>query len=404
MPQRFLIGLSSGAGLNGVEAALVRAEGIGLQMTLHFQRFVSQQHSRDVRELLRSAASGVAVPARTLALLHRILGDSFANAVRQLLEDAKFEPKRILCIGCSGHSLWHESDGRLPATLNIGLASAIAERTGLTTLIDARSQDVVAGGQGALLTALPDWLLFRDQGESRVLVHLGSAATLVALPAACHPKQVIGCQAAPCGLLLDSFMHRLTAGKELFDRFGKHAVQGCCIDPLLERWLAHPFLQRRPPRHVSPLDFGEEFITQAAQLARQLDGSLHDLLCTATHFVARAIVEALRRWIPWRPARVLVSGGGIHNGFLWRLLEQLLAPLRLEKIDVCGVPAEARKATAFAALAALTLDAVPGNLPALTGASGARLLGSIAPGDPANWSACVAWMARQTAMPRLVAA
>lgn len=404
MSQRWLIGLSSGSGLGGVDVALVRAQGIGLEMKLQFERFLHQSYAREVRELLRGAALGTALPVRTLALLHRVLGDSFAGAVRQLMDEARLDPLRVLCIGCSGHTLWHETEGRLPTTLNVGLASAVAERTGLTTLTDPRSQDVVAGGHGGPLTALADWLLFRDQVEPRVLLHLGSMVTVLALPAACLPKQVMAFHAAPCGLLLDAFMHHLTAGKEPFDSFGKHAVQGRCIEPLLDRWLAHPLLQRKPPRMVSPRDFGEEFLTQAVQWARHMDRSLHDLLCTATHFVARATVEALRRWTPWVPARVLVSGGGVHNGLLWRLLEQQLAPLRLEKIDVCGVPCEARKAVAHAALAGLTLDAVPGNLPAVTGASGFRLLGSITPGNPANWSACLAWMARRTAMPRMAAA
>jgi anhydro-N-acetylmuramic acid kinase len=404
MSQRLLIGLSSGSGLGGIDAALVRVEGIGLDMTVHLERLAHQPHSREVRDLLRAAATNVAMPVRTVALLHRVLGDSFANAVRQLLDDAKLDSRGITCIGCSGHTLWHEPDGRFPTTLNAGVASAVAERTGLTTLTDPRSADVLAGGHGALVTALADWLLFRSETEPRVLIHLGGAAALVALPAACRAKQVIGFHAAPCGMLLDGFMRHLTGGRESFDSFGKHAVQGCCIEPLLERWLAHPLLHRKPPKIVAARDFGEEFIAQAAQWARQMDRSLHDLLCTTTHFVARATVEALRRFVPWPPHRVLVSGGGVHNGFLWRLLEQQLAPLRLEKTDACGVPCQARKAIAFAALAALTLDAAPGNLPAVTGASGARLLGSITPGNPNNWSACVAWMARQTAMPRLAAA
>ncbi len=404
MSHRWFIGLSSGAGLSGVDAALVRAEGTGLGMALHLERFLHQPYPREVRDLLRGAASGEPTPVRTVALLHRVLGESFAGAVRQLVDEAKFDLRQVLCVGCSGHTLWHETDCRYPTTLNVGLASAVAERTGLTTLTDPRSQDVVAGGQGGPLTPLADWLLFRDPLEPRVLIHLGSVATALALPASCHPKQIIGFHAAPCCLLLDSFIQRLTGGKEPFDTFGKHAVQGRCIEPLLERWLAHPLLQRKPPRTISPRDFGEEFIAQSVQWAKQMDRSLHDLLCTATHFAARATVEALRRWMPWAPGRVLVSGGGVRNGFLWRLLEQQLAPIPLAKIDACGIPCEARKAVAFAALAALTMDAVPGNLPAVTGANGSRLLGSITPGSSANWSQCLACMARQAAAPRLAAA
>ncbi|MCI0683874.1 MAG: anhydro-N-acetylmuramic acid kinase [Gemmataceae bacterium] len=403
MTQRCFIGLSSGSGLSGVDAALVRVDGAGLGMKPRLLHFVHQAYPRDVRGLLRGVASSAPAPVRTVALLHRLLGELFAGSVRLLADEAKFDLRHVLCIGCSGHTLWHEPDCRYPTTLNIGLASAVAERTGLTTLSDPRAQDVVVGGHGVPLTPLADWLLFRDPAEARVLVHLGGTATVSALPASATPKQVAGFQAAPCCLLLDGFMQRLTGGKEPFDAFGKHAVQGRCIEPLLERWLAHPLLQRRPPRVMSRRDFGDEFIEQAVQAAKQTDRSLHDLLCTATHFVARSIIEALRRFVPWSPARVLVSGGGVRNGFLWRLLEQHLTPTPLAKLDLCGIPSEARKAVAFAALAALTVDGVPGNLPGVTGASGPRLLGSFTPGTPENWSRCLGWMARQAATPRLAA-
>jgi 1,6-anhydro-N-acetylmuramate kinase len=114
-----------------------------------------------------------------------------------------------------------------------------------------------------------------------------------------------------------------------------------------------------------------------------------------THFVAQAIVHSLQNDLPAMPARVLLGGKGVRNGFLWRLLEQKLAPIPLEKTDVYGVAAEAHQAVAHAGLAALTLDGVPINLPSVTGASGPRVLGQFTPGSNANWARCLAWMARQ---------
>jgi len=94
---------------------------------------------------------------------------------------------------------------------------------------------------------------------------------------------------------------------------------------------------------------------------------------------------------------VLLSGGGTRNGFLWHLLEQQFAPLPLSKTS--GVAAEARKSVSAGILAALTVDGVPASLPSVTGAQGARLLGSITPGSSANWARCLAWMAAQTTPP-----
>jgi anhydro-N-acetylmuramic acid kinase len=135
------------------------------------------------------------------------------------------------------------------------------------------------------------------------------------------------------------------------------------------------------------------------QQSRELQGSLHDLLCTATHFVAHGITGALRRFLPggWPPDRVLLSGGGVRNGLLWHLLEQQLEGRPLERIDGHGVPAEARKAVGFGLLAALTVDGVPANVPSATGAAGTRLLGSVTPGSTTNWARCLNWMAAQAA-------
>jgi len=397
--RRFLIGLASGSTSDGVDAALLETEGVGLELRLGIRHSLHQPYPRDLRELLFKLNAGQPVPPRQISLAHRLLGEAFAAAGRQVAEEAKGGLQQVYCVGVGGHHAWHEPDGRYPSTLGLGMAAVVAERTGLTVLSDFRARDLAAGGQGTSLTALVDHLLFRDAQEARVLVHLGGLASVVFLPAGRRLSQILGFHAGPCNVLLDALMRRLTGGRESFDPGGKHAVQGCCIEPLLERWLGHPTIKRRPPRTVPLQAFGEEFADQAVQQARQLHGGLHDVLCTAAHFVARCVGQALTRHLPAPPARVLLSGGGVRNGLLWKLLEQQVPGLPLETIDRHGVPAGARKAVAFAGLAALTMDGVPANLTTATGAAGSRLLGSLTPGSPANWARCLAWMGSLAAPP-----
>jgi anhydro-N-acetylmuramic acid kinase len=336
---------------------------------------------------------------KRLAALHRVLGEHQALAVRQLLEHGRVPAREVMAVGCSGVSLWHDSDGRYPSTLSLGMSAVVAERTGLTVMSDFSSRDIAVGGHGLPLTAIVDAMLFHDEREHRVLVHLGSVANVVSLPGQLgHAwRNVLGFQAGPCTMLLDGLMRLLTNGRESFDAGGKHAVQGRCLEPLLERWMQNHFFQKRPPKCVPCWEFGPEFLNRAVEQAKRIDGNLHDVLCTMTHFVARAIVHALQTHLPTPPTRVLVSGRGVRNGFLWRLLEQMLAATPLEKIDAHGLESEARQAVAHAGLAALSMDGVPVNLPAVTGASGLRLLGTLTPGDAVNWNRCLAWMARQAA-------
>jgi anhydro-N-acetylmuramic acid kinase len=404
--ERWYIGLSSGSALAGVDAALVRVGGVGNELSLRLEHFTHLPFTRDLRLLLLRVHSGTPQALRSLAVLHRVLGEAYAAAARQVLEATKMSPAQLLAIGCPGHLLWHGPEGRYPATFGVGMAAVIAERTGLTTITDFASRDVVVGGQGYPLTALVDQRLFHDAREHRLLIHLGGVASVLSLPAELGPgsRHVLGFQAAPCGRLLDGLMHLLTNGRESFDPGGKHAVQGRCIEPILQRWLQHPVLLRHPPKCIPGDEFGPDFLQQAVQLARAQEHNLHDLLCTATHFIARAIVQAVQSFVPGTPTRILLSGGGVRNGLLWRLLEQQLTPIAIERVDVQGVPAEARKAMACGGLAALTMDAVPGNLSAATGAAGPRLLGQFTPGSSGNWARCLAWMAAQTAPLRRAAA
>lgn len=399
MSTRWFIGLASGSSADGVDAALLETEGVGLELRVKPLHALHQPYGKELRELIQRVSGPVPSEVRQVSLLHRLLGETFAAAARQVVDRISFSLNKVMTVGCPGHTVWLDAEGRFPSTLGLGMAAVVAERTGITTLSDFRARDLAAGGQGVPLAALADYLMFRHPTETRVLIHLGGLARVVFLPGGCRLHQVMGFEAGPCNVLLDALMRQVTGGRESFDPGGKHAVQGRCIEPLLREWLAHPALQRRPPKGVPRHVFGPEFAAHAVQQARQRGWSLHDLLCTATHFVAQGITTSLRRFLPpGQPVQgVLLSGGGVRNGLLWHLLEQQFAGVPLDRTDKHGIPADARKALAFGLLAALSVDGVAANVPSATGASASRLLGSVTPGAAANWARCLAWMAGQTA-------
>jgi anhydro-N-acetylmuramic acid kinase len=399
MTTRCIIGLSSGSSVDGVDAALLEVEGAGLELRARLLLAVHQPYPADLQERIRKTCGPGVVDGKQTALLHRLLGETFATAARQVADRASMSLQKVQCLGCPGHTIWHEPEGRFPSTLPLGMAAVVAERTGVTTVSDFPCRDLAVGGHGVPLAALVDYLLFRHAEENRILLHLGSAARVVYLPAGGRPSDTLGFEVGPCNVLLDSLMQRLTCGREAYDSGGKNGVQGRCLEPLLQRWLAHPYLQRRPPKSLARQAFGEEFLAQAIQTARQLRGSMHDLVCTATHFVARSIGVSLKRFLSEAHFfhRALLSGGGVRNGLILHLLEQQLAGTPLDKTNQHGIPADSRKAMESALLATLTLDGVPANLPGVTGAAGSRLLGSLTPGSSANWARCLAWMATQTA-------
>ena len=116
------------------------------------------------------------------------------------------------------------------------------------------------------------------------------------------------------------------AARNRADPGGKKAVQGTAWSRSWRAWLEHPHLTRTPPKTVHADAFGRSFLLAAFDAARQLNAGLPDLLCTATHLVARAIGEAAKRWLPVLPGlrQDLVTGGGVRNGFLWQLMARAL--------------------------------------------------------------------------------
>lgn len=395
---RWFIGLASGSGGEGADAVLVETSGAGLQLAARVAGHLRRPHSRDLRALfLRTLYSANSVSFGDLAALHRQLGESAAAAALELVPPARRDAARVMAAGHVGPVVWHEPSGREPATFEIGQSSTIAEKTGLTVFSEFRERDVAAGGQGMPITGLADWVLFRQPHEPRLLVHLGGVSSLVYIPANARPQDVLAFEMGPGTRLLDAVVRQASSGREHYDAGGKHAVQGKCVEPLMNGWLEHPFFQRRPPKSLGRSEFGAEWVTRAARATAELKGTLEDLLCTLSHFVVRCVALAVRNLpaIP-SPPELWLSGGGTRNGLFWRLLEQEMPGAGLRRLDELGVPAQARQAAGAAVLAALAADGVPASSPGVTGAVG-RILGRVTPGEPRNWARCLRWMAEQTA-------
>lgn len=387
---RTLLGLSVGSGLEGVDAVAVRAEGLGLALVPRVVPAARIAFPPAVRDVIRAS---VGSPAPLPPEFSRAVADTAVFAARQALGKASVSPRDTFAAG-----LLEPARPTAPVPIHWPeVAGRVADQLGVTVLHGFADRDRAAGGTARPITALADFLLFRSDTETRLVVHLGAVAGVLLAPARESVIAAFGFEAGPCNQLLDALLFHGTRGKEHVDAGGKKAVQGVCLEPLLAKWLEHPHLTRTPPKSVHPEAFGRSFLLAAFDAARQLNASLSDLLCTATHLVARAVGDACRLppTKPDSPRRVLLTGGGVRNGLLWQRVSQQFGD-KMERADAAGVPVLSCNAAAAAVLAALTCDGIAGNLPVLTGATGGRLLGHIAPGDNRNWARCAAWLADQT--------
>ncbi|MBJ6985732.1 anhydro-N-acetylmuramic acid kinase [Luteimonas sp. MC1750] len=358
----------SGTSADGIDAALVDFE----------------HHAADARPVLRFARTYAWDPAlrgrlvalgqqdATLALdevgrLDVAIGRAFADAALRALDDSGTAAGDVVAIGSHGQTLRHDPHGALPFTLQLGCAATIAERTGITTVAGFRARDVAAGGQGAPLVPALHAALLHDASEPRAVLNLGGIANLTLLPAS---GPVRGFDTGPANGLMDAWclQHR----GEAYDRGGAFAASGRVDAPLLARLLAEPWFAEPPPKSTGRDRFHLDWV------ASRLDGheAPADVQATLLALTARSVADALRATQP-DTARVIACGGGVHNPALMAALAVALPGVVVESTSAHGLDPDAIEAMAFAWLARETLAGRPGNLAAVTGAAGPRILGAI---------------------------
>jgi anhydro-N-acetylmuramic acid kinase len=358
------IGLMSGTSLDGVDGVLLRLDAAG-EVTLlgHAGRALPDPLRARFAALNQSGADELhqsQLGALELAAL-------YAEVVAELLRNAALQPQQVLAIGAHGQTVRHRPD--CAYTVQLNAPAWLAERSGIAVVADFRSRDVAAGGQGAPLVPAFHRAVFARPGEDLAVLNLGGIANLSLLAA---DGGVLGFDTGPGNALLDLWAQR-HLGRP-FDAGGAWGAGGSVDAELLDAWLADPYFAAPPPKSTGRDHFDAAWIDAA--LRPGLDP--RDVQATLAELSARSVAEALLRHLP-RASTLLVCGGGARNADLVGRLRRLLPRLRVTDSDSRGLPAQQVEAAAFAWLAAQALAGAPGNLPAVTGARGPRVLGAIYP-------------------------
>lgn len=362
------IGLMSGTSLDGVDAlaADFSDPASGLKILGTCYRPFPEELKRAL-ESLQSPASGELDQA---ALASVDLAELYAHCVHELLAGSGIATHAVRAIGCHGQTVRHAPSRGY--TLQLNQPALLAERTGITVVADFRSRDIAAGGQGAPLVPAFHQALFSHPRHSRVVVNIGGIANVTWLPPRGNDAPVTGFDTGPGNVLMDIWMQRHR--NQPYDSDGEWAASGKQQAELLAGMLAEPYFQARPPKST-----GRDLFNEAWLRDRGLENHAPvDVQATLAALTVTSIATALRRYCP--PfAELYVCGGGARNRWLMDLLERELPGTPVTDTAAVGLDPDWVEAAAFAWLARQAVGGRPGNLPAVTGALGPRILGAIYP-------------------------
>jgi anhydro-N-acetylmuramic acid kinase len=361
-----VVGVMSGTSLDGVDAAIVRIHG---PTRIALKGFAHRPYSAAERGMIEHVLAGASV--RDTARLHVALSEWAADAIDVALELSHVRADTIAAIAMHGQTVWHEPP---LVSWQLGEPAVLAERFGVRVVHNFRARDVAAGGQGAPLVAIADALCFGAADHARLLLNLGGMANVTRVERQGDLDQVVASDTGPGMAIIDTIARLLDPAAD-FDRDGRAAATGVVNDAVLQELLGAPFFSAPLPRSTGREHFGREY---AERLHARLPGA--DGVRTAVALTVESVARCCATQLA-PAAEMVVSGGGAHHPVLMQSLTERMATIgvRVARFDDLFFSGDAKEAVAFALLGWLSLHGQPGNLPAVTGAAGDRVLGCITP-------------------------
>lgn len=305
------------------------------------------------------------------------LAGCYASCVRQLLSQSGAAPQSVRAVGVHGQTIRHRPE--LGYTRQANNPALLAELCGIDIIADFRSRDIAAGGQGAPLVPAFHHAVFGSPQECRVIANIGGIANITVLePGAANTA---GHDTGPGNVLMDLWISQQR--NQAFDAGGAWAASGTVVPALLARLSGNAYFEKAPPKSTGRDLFHHEWL--AAHLAAvQTSGKLRpeDIQRTLCELTAGTLASAIRRSAPDTRA-VFVCGGGAFNVFLMQRIQEVLdgsgVRATVGTTEALGIEPMHVESLAFAWLARQFTQRRPGNLPAVTGARGARILGALYP-------------------------
>ncbi|MFY8035686.1 MAG: anhydro-N-acetylmuramic acid kinase [Cyclobacteriaceae bacterium] len=355
--ERFIIGLMSGTSLDGLDVALCKFRGHGLDTKVQLIAFETFSYDAAFKQEIKSVFAKEVVSLEKVCLLNPWIAKKHALIILQLLTKWGVDATQVDLIASHGQTIYHtparqhqqEKFGN--ATMQIGDGDHLAVDTGIITLSDFRQKHIAAGGEGAPLAVYGDYLIFSKQGEDRILLNIGGIANLTFLPGNLRKDEVFSTDVGPGNTLMDALTQKYFLGK-YFDENAAIALAGKCNPELLHELKQNPFFNLSFPKTTGPEVFNLAYLERAQQKTNTLQLSVEDCMATLNQLTADTIVDAIKKTISNSTNPVIYSsGGGMHNPLLMDRIQSELKDSRFLTTADLGINPDAKEAVLFATLA-----------------------------------------------------
>ena len=360
--ERKIVGLMSGTSMDGLDVALCKISGHGVDTQFEVLQHRTVAYSPNERARIIALVSQDEVVLRDLCILNVWLAELHASWVMACLEDWGVPPSEVDCLASHGQTVYHAPgswvrDGHnRHATLQLVDGDHLAVRTGILTLSDFRQKEVAGGGEGAPIAPYAESLILSGS-TPRIMLNIGGIANFNWLP----PKgagvlSVFG-DTGPGNALIDRAVRQFFPEiEEGYDIDGKLAKEGTVGKTLLNWLKGDPYFERRNPKSTGPETFGDSLLNEAWKRAQDLKMSALDLVATLTRFSAETMADTLKSELPTLAGTELYgSGGGWRNPTLRRWFRESLKGPSFHDVEELGVSTDAKEALLFAVLANETL-------------------------------------------------
>lgn len=374
--EMLFIGLMSGTSLDGVDGVLTSFSadyGSGPIKTVA-TAYLPFPTSLRAELLALQIASDNEIHREAIAA--NALAHLYAECVGKLLEQANVSSDHICAVGVHGQTVRHRPS--LGYSRQINNPALLAELSGIDVIADFRSRDIAAGGQGAPLVPAFHEAVFAQPGAVRVVANIGGMSNISILDHRLDEPKISGFDTGPGNVLLDAWT--ATHMGKPYDDNGKWAASGTVIPALLKSLQEEPFLQMSPPKSTGRDLFRPDWLQ--VKLKPFQNEKPADVQATLVEYTASTLADAVAKYAAAAES-IHVCGGGAYNGYLMQRLSLALASLNL-RVEVAattalGILPNHVEALAFAWLAYRFTMRQPGNLSAVTGAKGPRILGALYP-------------------------